>query len=305
MYDVRRLALLHDLSVFGTLIAVAEANGITASAVSQQMRRLETEAGVELLIRQGRRVRLTGAGEILVTHAAEIIASLQRAEGVLSDIRDGAAGQVLIGAYPSIMGPVGSQLALALRQSNADLDVRLIGTDAARVLPALLGGEFDVALVLRYNEPSSPLPASIGIRDLFPERFVAVVPSSLSADVEEKGLLAMRDSDWIMGAQEYPCTQSVLSACNHAGFAPNVRHQEVGYQSAVDLVAAGLGVAVIPELSVPSPPPAGISILPCAVPSRSVAVLYRRGTEARAVTASVLRSASGLQPTARPIQAVG
>jgi DNA-binding transcriptional LysR family regulator len=92
MYDLRRLGLLRDLAAFGTVIAVAEVNGITASAVSQQLRRLEDETSAELLVRQGRRVYLTAAGRALAAQAADILDSVERAEGLLGEIRDGVAG---------------------------------------------------------------------------------------------------------------------------------------------------------------------------------------------------------------------
>ncbi|MGD0554208.1 MAG: LysR family transcriptional regulator [Streptosporangiaceae bacterium] len=304
MYDLRRLALLHDLAVFGTLVAVADVNGITASAVSQQMRRLEDETGTELLVRQGRRVKLTAAGQALADSAAEILSSLERAEGELSEIRNGMTGEVVVGAYPSVMGPVGGRLVSAVAAYDGRIRLRLVGTTPDAVVSSLFARQIDLALVLRYPQIEDPLPATVTSRGLFDERFVALVPAELEADVRERGLAALSTQQWIIGAASLSCTQTVLAACRDAGFIPEVRHQDAGYQAAATLVAAGLGVAVVPELSVIALPP-HIRMLPCGVPSRRVTLVYRRGTESRLAVRAVLHAAGGLahpgeQPEPRP-----
>jgi DNA-binding transcriptional LysR family regulator len=293
MYDLRRLTLLHDLAVFGTLVAVADVNGITASAVSQQMRRLEDETGIELLARQGRRVCLTAAGQALAGRAAEIINSLERAEGELDEIRNGVAGDVVLGAYPSLMGPVGGGLVTAVAAHDTRIRLRLVGTAPGDVVPSLFARRFDLALVLRYPQIEEPLPATVTARGLFDERFVALVPAELESDVRLRGLAALSAQPWIIGAANLSCTQTVLAACRNAGFIPDIRHQDAGYQAAATLVAAGLGVATVPELSVIALPP-HIKMVPCGVPSRRVTLVYRRGTESRLAVRAVLHVAARL-----------
>lgn len=300
MYDLRRLALLHDLAVFGTLTAVADVNGITASAVSQQLRRLEEETGTGLLVRQGRRVLLTAAGQVLADRAADIISSVERAEGELDEIRNGMAGEVVVGAYPSVMGPVGAALVTAVTARQPRLRIRLAGTTAEDVVPGLLARRIDLALILRYPQLEGPLPATVACRPLFDERFVALVPAGLAEEVRVRGLPALSAQPWIIGALSLSCTQTVLAACRDAGFVPEVRHTDAGYQTAATLVAAGLGVAVVPELSVAALVP-HVVMVECGVPSRSVTLLYRRGAESRRAVSAVLQAAAGLsRPAGQP-----
>lgn len=293
MYDLRRLALLHDLAVFGTVIAVADVNRITPSAVSQQLRRLEDETGTELLVRQGRRVHLTAAGQALADRAAEIISSLERAEGELNEMRKGTAGEVVVGAYASVMGPVGGPLAAAVAAQDRRIRLRLVDIVPDDVVPSLFSREVDLALVRRYPQFEPPLPATVTARALFEEQFVALVPAELEDDVRRHGLAALRAQPWIIGAAHLSCTQAVIAACREAGFTPDARHQAAGYPSAAALVAAGLGVAVVPESS-PAWLPPNIKAVPCGVPSRRVILVYRRGTESRRAVRAVLHAAARL-----------
>lgn len=298
MYDVTRLAMLRDLAAVGTLAAVADLHAVTASAVSQQMRRLEAETGVELLVRRGRRVTLTPAGQALAREAVAVIASLERAEGVVAALRADVVGDVTIGAYPSILGPVGSRLAMLLTEAHPRLRPRLAETRAAQAGPAVVAHRFDAALVLRYPEQDDGPDDGTEAHDLFEERFVAVVPAARRAEVERGGLAVLAHDPWILNAADLPCTRSVTAACSRAGFAPDCVHQGVGYQAAVQLVAAGLGVTVVPELSVPDPP-AGVAVVASGVPNRWVSLIYRAGTESRPVTAAVIDAAERMRPVFR------
>src|SRR6185312_13671280 len=100
MMDVRRLRLLRELSVHGTVTATAEALHLTGPAVSQQLAALEKEAGVPLLEKQGRTLRLTLAGQRLVEHADVILGNLAAADAELQALREGSRGTVSIAAFP-------------------------------------------------------------------------------------------------------------------------------------------------------------------------------------------------------------
>ena len=287
MYDVKRLSLLQDLSMLGTLSAVAEVNGVTASAVSQQLKTLEDEAGVDLLVRDGRRVRLTSAGDLLVEHAAEVLAALERARGAVAALQDEVAGEVTVAAYPSILAPVGSRLAVAVRERHPGLTVRLAETDASRAMPAVIRREIDAALVLRYPDDGDAVVPGVRTRRLFDEQFVAIVPEALGGVVLHGGLGVLGRDRWIIGAPTLPCTRSILSACRTAGFSPDVQHEGIGYLAAIQLVGAGLGVAVVPELSAQVLPD-GVVAVPCDVPRRQVALAYRDGAQGHPVTHALL-----------------
>src|SRR4051812_26904733 len=104
MLDVRRLRLLRELALRGTIAAVAQALSFSPSAVSQQLAVLEREAGVPLLERTGRRVRLTPAGQNLARHAEAVLQRLEQAAAELVDARHGLAGPLPIGTLPPAAG---------------------------------------------------------------------------------------------------------------------------------------------------------------------------------------------------------
>src|SRR5215471_7932084 len=100
--DVRRLRVLREVALCGTVTAAAESLGFTPSAVSQQLSALERESGVTLLERAGRRVRLTDAGQVLVRHTEPVLAALEEAQAALEESRDSIAGDMRIAAAGSI-----------------------------------------------------------------------------------------------------------------------------------------------------------------------------------------------------------
>ena len=297
-FDVRRLELLRDLAQLDTVTAVAEVHRVTASAVSQQLRVLEEEAGTALLVRTGRNVRLTPAGRLLVEHTGDVLEALERARGALAALGEDVAGRVTLGAYPSVLASVGGAVVLAATGRHPALDVRLRETDATRAVPEVVRGDLDYALVLRYPESTELGEPRVRVRRLFDERFVAVVPRESGPEVAVQGLVALRRRPWVLGAGDLPCTRSILATCRAAGFEPDVHHAGVGYHAAVRLVGIGLGVAVVPELSARELPP-GVVAVPCEVPAREVALVHRDGAHLHPVTRAVVVAAESVRDVVR------
>jgi DNA-binding transcriptional LysR family regulator len=142
MLDVRRLRLLRELAARGTLTAVADALAYTPSAVSQQLAALERDAGVALLERVGRGVRLTDAGRRLVDHADAVIARLEEAEADLAAAAE-AGGRVQLAAFQTAV----SGLVLpAMARLPAGVQVLLLEGNAEIVLPTLRLGDLDMVV---------------------------------------------------------------------------------------------------------------------------------------------------------------
>ena len=156
-----------------------------------------------------------------------------------------------------------------------------------RAMPAVIRREIDAALVLRYPDDGDEVVPGVRTRRLFDERFVAVVPEALGGVVLHGGLGVLGRDRWIVGAPTLPCTRSIVSACRTAGFTPDVQHEGIGYLAAIQLVGAGLGVTVVPELSA-QVLPEGVVAVPCAVPQRQVALAYRDGAQGHPVTHALL-----------------
>ncbi|MEU9004976.1 LysR family transcriptional regulator, partial [Streptomyces sp. NPDC048551] len=159
MLDVRRLRLLRELARRGTIAAVAEALAFSPSAVSQQLTVLEREAGLPLLERTGRRVRLTPAAQNLVRHADAVLERLERADADLAEARGGLAGALRIGSFPTATRAIVPAALVRLARRHPGLEPMISETDPAAVAHALRAGDLDVALVHEYDfVPAPPEP---------------------------------------------------------------------------------------------------------------------------------------------------
>src|SRR5664280_2456175 len=140
MLGVWRLQLLRELSRRGSVKAAAEAMSVTPSAVSQQLALLEREAGIELLEKRGRTIRLTAAGVALVRHADTITGAIAAAEADLAAMQGVVAGTIAVAAFPtaartvmpSVMAALGARhpaLRLTMRDLEADESIAALRMD--------------------------------------------------------------------------------------------------------------------------------------------------------------------------------
>src|SRR6202042_360084 len=160
MLDVRKLHLLRELALRGTIAAVADALSYTPSAVSQQLAALERDAGVPLLRRTGRRVALTPAGAALAAQTEAILALLEEAAAGLAAARTGLTGPLRIGAFQTAVRTILPAALVALGRDHPGLELMVTELDPAAVPDALRSGALDVALVHEYDYvPAEPDPA--------------------------------------------------------------------------------------------------------------------------------------------------
>ncbi len=331
MLDFRRLRLLHELALRGTIGAVAEALAFTPSAVSQQLSALEREAGVPLLERTGRRVTLTPAGQRLVPHAEAVLERLELAAAELVDARQGLAGPLRIGTFPTAARAILPAALVALADRHPRLEPMLSEVDPAAVADALRAGELDVALVHDYDfvpslaepglatEPlcaeamylasltppeypvSLPPPDAAGAAPVGAWRSTGAragsavpggAPGQGSAPAREgddgSGLTRWRDATWITATPGTLCHAMTIRACQAAGFAPRVRHQVDEFATVLALVAAGQGVALVPQLGLVHPPPQ-VTLAPMAM-SRRTRIAFRSGAGRHPAVAAALRA---------------
>jgi DNA-binding transcriptional LysR family regulator len=276
MLDVRRLALLRDLARLETIAAVAQARSYTASAVSQQLAALQREAGVPLLERAGRRVALTPAGAALVAHAETVLAALEAADAGLAAARAGLSGTVRIGAFPSAVRTLLAPALAALGAEHPGLDLMVTELDPVAVPGALRERRLDVALWHDYDiVPGAPDPALDSVPLLEETVFLAVPAACGDGPAAGDPVAAARDAGWIVASPGTLCHEVAMRACRAAGFAPRVRHHADDFTAVLALVAAGQGVALVPELGAERAP-SQAALLPLAA-RRRTSVACRRG----------------------------
>ncbi|MFD6938965.1 LysR family transcriptional regulator [Streptomyces goshikiensis] len=256
MLDVRRLRLLRELARRGTIAAVAEALAFSPSAVSQQLGVLEREAGLPLLERTGRRVRLTPAGEDLVQHAEAVLERLERAEADLAEARTGLAGALRVGSFPTATRAIVPAALITLARRHPRLEPMVCETDPAAVAHALRAGDLDVALVHEYDFVPAPREPGLTTEPLYGEAMYLAAPAAPAGTPEEAGrdqgavLRTHAEAPWITATPGTLCHAMTVRACQAAGFTPRVRHQVDEFATVLALVAAGQGVAVVPQLGI-------------------------------------------------------
>jgi DNA-binding transcriptional LysR family regulator len=249
MLNVSRLRVLTEVAKRGSFSAAAEELSYTQSAVSQQVATLEAESGMTLLERHARGVRVTPAGQALVEHAEGILARLEAAETELSAIAGLRAGRLRMASFPTA-GATLMPLAIAtFRASYPEIELTLAEGEPEEIAPRLRSGEFDLALLFEFDEPEEGLHGLKRIELLRDPMYLALPREHGLAEKRGLRLEDLRGEAWVQTSRSSPCARHVVRSCHAAGFEPNVSFESDDYQTVQGLVAAGVGVALIPELA--------------------------------------------------------
>ncbi|PRW63251.1 LysR family transcriptional regulator [Actinopolyspora mortivallis] len=289
MIDPRRLAVLRALADHGTVRAAAETLFLTPSAVSQQLTALEHEAGQELLVRSGRRVRLTAAGELLAEHAKNVLAELERAEASMAACAEGSVGRVEVAAFASAITRVVAPSIAALRARSPGITVLVRDAEAHNSLLMLLSGETDIAISMEYSATARSDEQRLTRRALYTEPFDAVLPPDHPLCARQTVTVEELDGDdWIAPLPDNPCREVTQTRCSDAGFSPRITHVSDDFHAVVALVAAGTGVALVPRGAVPAEHGATVRPLSHHAPTRRVFAAVPHGREEHPLLRSVL-----------------
>ncbi|MBO8195905.1 LysR family transcriptional regulator [Streptomyces oryzae] len=254
MIEARHLRVLRAVASAGSFSAAARELGCTQPAVSQQMKALEGAAGTPLLVRTGREMRLTEAGEALVRHASGILAGLAAAEEEVAALAGLRAGRVRLVSFPSGSSTLVPTAVAAMRADHPGTRVSLVEAEPPRSVEMLRAGDCEIALAFRYE--AEPEWGDLVVRPLLTDRLVGLVPEGHPfADADEVGIGTLAEEPWIAGCPR--CRRHLVQVCEAAGFTPRIDFATDDYPAVVGLVGAGLGVAVLPELAVESVRPRG------------------------------------------------
>lgn len=241
--EIRHLRYFVAVARHLNFTAAAESLGVAQPPLSQQIRDLEAEIGTALFERTTRRVSLTRAGEDFLKQA---LAILQRAEDAVQRARAigaGTAGILNVGLTGSVLtGPLGRAIQqFALNYPDVDLRIHEMSPD--RQIAALKSGQTDVSF-LRCPPQDVDIvstPAwTESVRVVLPKGHKLAAKKVMLADLRDESFVFLRLDDSLFAKYLWQC-------CFEAGFAPRITHQAIESASLISLVAAGLGVAIIPE----------------------------------------------------------
>jgi DNA-binding transcriptional LysR family regulator len=252
--DVRRLRVLREVALGGSLTAAARALSFTPSAVSQQLATLEREAGVPLLERVGRGVRLTDAGEALVKRADSILAELSRAEGDLAALKELRGGTLRMASFPTAGTRLVPAAITAFAHRFADVQLELIELEPEASLPQLRNGEVDIVLGYEYDLVPTAQPRGTEKRTLFSEpEYVIFDRGHRHAAKKVIDLATLADEAWIAPTPGTACHDFAVRVCEAAGFQPAIRSFCNDFMTVRALVATGVGIALVPALALDKP----------------------------------------------------
>ncbi|MET7859521.1 LysR family transcriptional regulator [Streptomyces sp. NPDC005318] len=255
MIEARHLRVLRAVAATGSFSAAARELGCTQPAVSQQMKALESSAGTPLLIRTGREMRLTQAGEALVRHASGILAGLTAAEEEVAAIAGLRAGRVRLVSFPSGSSTLVPGALAALRAAHPGTRVSLVEAEPPRSVEMLREGDCDIALAFRYGTSGAEWDDLVA-RPLLTDRLIGLVPDGHRlSGAEAVGVGELAEESWIAGCPR--CRRQLVEVCEESGFTPRIDFATDDYPAVIGLVGAGLGVAVLPELAIRSVRPKG------------------------------------------------
>jgi DNA-binding transcriptional LysR family regulator len=249
MLSVGRLRVLREVAHRGSISAAANALDYTQSAVSQQIAALEAETGLALLERHPRGVTLTAAGQTLVGHAEGILAQLEAAEEALQAISGLRGGRLRMASFPSAGATLMPRAIAEFRSAHPDVELSLAEGEPEEIAPRLRGGELDLALLFEFDGQSLDAGRATRVELIDDPMFLALPREHRLAARERLRLADLAGEAWVQTSEDSNCSRHVVRCCHAAGFEPNVAFESDDYQTVQGLVAAGVGVALIPRMA--------------------------------------------------------
>jgi DNA-binding transcriptional LysR family regulator len=279
MYDPNRLAALVAVAEAGSITRAADRLGYTPPALSQQLAKLEREAGTALLVRHHRGARLTEAGEVLVARARRVLDELERARHELALLTGLSGGALRLGTFPTAGVHLLPPALSAFRRAHPDVRLSVADYDPPAGVTAVAAGEVDLALTHTYHpgEPA-PVPSSVGLEPVLEEELVLVTAPghALSSASSRLPLDELAGQPLISMAPHHQARRAVEALLAGAGATPALLVPTPGYAVVCALVSAGLGVAVVPEMVARTAvTPVGMRALEAGRLSRTISVAHR------------------------------
>jgi DNA-binding transcriptional LysR family regulator len=247
--DVRKLRVLREVAVHGSFSAAADSLNFTQPAISRQISTLEAETGQRLVERNARGVRLTPAGELLVEHADAILDRLQVAETQLEALASLDGGRLRVGAFATANATL---IPLAIRAFSLEyprVDLDLTEGLSRDLLARLEEGEIDIAVIAGQEGPAA---GDIALEPLLEDTMYVALPRAHPLARRQRLRMAdLAEETWIEG-RDSNCSATLRAAAGEAGFEPRIAFESTQWLGKQGLVAAGVGITLIPQIALAS-----------------------------------------------------
>jgi DNA-binding transcriptional LysR family regulator len=284
-FDPRHLRTLEAVVRLGSFAAAAQELGYTQSAVSQQVAELERRVGTRVVAR--RPVRATEAGTVLLDTETAISASMSRAATELAALAEGIVGEVRLGAFISAASSAVPPALARLRSSHPGLHITLRELEQSETYALLFRGELDLAITFDYEHAPESAPNGIRQEHLMDDPIMVVLPVGHPLAAADSVDPAEIPSDAWIDTTVDVAGLTAPSEEDGSGRAHRLDFEGQDFRTALNLVAAGLGVTLLPRLLLLDSPPS-VVVLPMSQP-KLIRRLYTCRLDTKGVTASIRR----------------
>jgi LysR family transcriptional activator of glutamate synthase operon len=244
--ELRQIKYFIEVAKREHVTEAAHALHVAQSAVSRQIFNLEAELGVDLFIRKGRNVKLTPIGRVFLDHMEQAVNVIENARQVVSEYIDPERGTIHIGFPSSLATYILPTAISAFRTQYPNVNFELNQNSYSGLQDAVIKGEVNIALVAPVPAEREKLKGSI----LFTEKMVALLPTSHPfAHMRSLKLNELRDDSFVLFPEGYVLRETIEKNCQQIGFKPKVSFEGKDIDAIKGLVSAGLGISLIPEIT--------------------------------------------------------
>jgi molybdate transport repressor ModE-like protein len=291
MLDVRRMKVLREVAAQGSFSAAAEALNFTQSAVSQHVAALERETGTQLVERRRGGVRLTDAGRVLVSHADAILARIECAEDELAALAGLRGGRLRLITFQSGGATLAPRAVASFHERHPHVELSMQEAEPDEAAPKLRSGEADLALVYDHHATPELLPPDLELTHLLDDRYEAILPSGHALARRRRLSLAdLSEEPWVASTSMCGCRKITESVCREAGYEPRVAFEVDETTAAQALVAAGVGVTLLPGLALTALHPGAVARTLTDAPVRRVWAARLEGSYASPASDAMLQT---------------
>ena len=281
--ELRQLTYLVAVAEEGNFTRAASRCGVAQPSLSQQIMNLEHELGEPLFVREPRRARLTEAGQTAYRHAREVLRGTSRLEEAFEQRETLGTGRLSVGAIPTISPYLLPEICQAFLEDYPQISIRMLEAKTSELLERTVAGELDLAIASDVDSRERRRHALV-VREVFRESLVLAMPERHELAQGRQVLAPGRipREELILLKEGHCLSDQVLEVCRGRREAVRIECEQL--ESLLALVAAGLGVAVVPEMSARRRAPAGVAYrrLGNPEPQRIISVVRRRSKPAPA-----------------------
>jgi DNA-binding transcriptional LysR family regulator len=262
MLELTRLKVFREVASLGSFTKAAETLGYAQPSISHHVAQLERELGAQLFERQARRVQLTPAGQVFLGHVQSVLVQLADAEREVAETAKVGGRLLRVAAFPTAAATLIPSAVATFRAGAPTVDLRLTEADPPESVPALVAGDHDLAVVYGYPALGGGQDPGVDLEPLFADHMAVAVPAGHPLAGAGSVRLEQLSRETWLAPHSSVCRDAVDLACRSAGFVPDVVSETNDYMAAQGLVAAGVGVALLPRLAVAMSRRPGVALLP-------------------------------------------